>query len=86
MGLNSIEGKKTRAQGKEQDTPRQGDNGIESDEIFTPTKTKGRDAIPPEVEREFIRVGDKFHFANKPSTVAFEDLAPSWKPRRTTKT
>ena len=74
MGLNSIEGKKTRAQGKEQDTPRQGDNGIESDEIFTPTKTKGRDAIPPEVEREFIRVGDKFHFANKPSTVAFEDL------------
>ena len=74
MGLNSNEGKKTRAQGKEQDTPRQGDNGIESDEIFTPTKTKGRDAIPPEVEREFIRVGDKFHFANKPSTVAFEDL------------
>ena len=74
MGLNSIEGKKTRAQGKEQDTPRQGDNGIESDEIFTPTKTKGKDAIPPEVEREFIRVGDKFHFANKPSTVAFEDL------------
>lgn len=73
MGLNSIEGKKTRDQSKEQGAPRHGDNGIESDEIFTPTKTNGKDAIPPEVEREFIRVGDKFHFANKPSTVAFED-------------
>ncbi len=73
MGLNSIEGTKSRDQGKEQGAPRQGDNGIESDEIFTPTKTKGKDAIPPEVERDFIRVGDKFHYANKPSTVAFED-------------
>lgn len=73
MGLNSIEGTKNRDQIKEQGAPRQGDNGIESDEIFTPTKTNGKDAIPPEVERDFIRVGDKFHFANKPSTVAFED-------------
>ncbi len=48
-------------------------NVVESDEVFTATQPDTKTAIPAEVEKIYVRVGEKFYFPKNPKLVAFED-------------
>lgn len=49
------------------------DNKVESDEIFTATQRDVKPVVPPEVEKQYLRVGDKFYHSKNTDMVAFED-------------
>jgi len=49
------------------------DNKVESDEVFTASKSDMKAVIPPEVERQYRRDGSKYYELTKPEVVAFED-------------
>lgn len=49
------------------------DNKVESDEIFTARQADVKPAVPPEVEKQYLRVGDKFYHPNNTKQEAFED-------------
>ncbi|KWF77590.1 hypothetical protein WL93_26625 [Burkholderia diffusa] len=59
-------------QPKAVDTPFKG-NQVESDEVFTAEQRDNRPVVPPEVERQYLRVGDKFYHPKNTDMVAFED-------------
>lgn len=48
-------------------------NKVESDEIFTATQSDIKPVIPPEIEKQYLRVGDKFYHPKNTDLVAFED-------------
>lgn len=48
-------------------------NKVESDEIFTANKSEIKPIIPPEIEKRFLRVGDKFYHPKNTDLMAFED-------------
>jgi hypothetical protein len=48
-------------------------NVVESDEVFTARQPDTKTAIPAEVEKIYVRVGEKFYFPKNPRLVAFED-------------
>lgn len=48
-------------------------NQVESDEIFTASKTEVRPVVPPEIEKEYLRVGNKYYHPKNTEAVAFED-------------
>lgn len=48
-------------------------NKVESDEIFTATQSDIKPTIPPEIEKQYLRVGDKFYHPKNTDSVAFED-------------
>lgn len=50
-----------------------GGNGVESDEIFTATQGDAKAVIPAEIEKQYLRVGDKFYHPKNTDLVAFED-------------
>jgi hypothetical protein len=50
-----------------------GGNGVESDEIFTATQADTKAIVPPEIEKQYLRVGDKFYHPKNTELVAFED-------------
>lgn len=50
-----------------------GDNKVESDEIFTATQTEVKPAVPPDVEKQYLHVGNKFYHSKNTDLVAFED-------------
>ena len=50
-----------------------GGNGVESDEIFTATQADTKAIVPPEIEKQYLRVGDKFYPPKNTEVVAFED-------------
>lgn len=52
---------------------RSGGNQVESDEIFTATQSEIKPAVPPEIEKQYLRVGDKFYHPKNTDLVAFED-------------
>lgn len=49
------------------------DNTVETDEIFAVKPTENKPVIPHEVERYYIRVGDKYFHPKNTDLVAFED-------------
>lgn len=49
------------------------DNKVEADTIFTARQTDVKPVVPPEVEKQYLRVGDKFYHASNTDMVAFED-------------
>lgn len=57
------------------DTPKQAsENKINSDEMFTTEKNADvKPVIPPEIESQYLRTGDKFYHPKTPELVAFED-------------
>lgn len=63
----------------EADTPKPqadkapGDNKVESDEIFTATQTDVKPVVPPDVEKQYLHVGNKFYHPKNTDLVAFED-------------
>jgi hypothetical protein len=48
-------------------------NQVESDEVFTATQSDIKPLIPPEIEKQYLRVGDKFYHPKNTDMVAFED-------------
>lgn len=48
-------------------------NKVESDEIFTASKAEVKPAVPTEIEKQYLRVGDKFYHPKNTTVVAFED-------------
>lgn len=48
-------------------------NKVESDEILTAGSTDGRAVVPPDIEKCYLRVGDKYFHSSQPELVAFED-------------
>lgn len=50
-----------------------GGNGVESDEIFTATQADTKAIVPPEIEKQYLHVGDKFYHPKNTELVAFED-------------
>lgn len=64
---------RSAADGQTSPTPhRQGSNKVESDEVFTAGQ-RGKPIVPPEIERQYLRVGDKFYHPKNTDRVAFED-------------
>ena len=49
------------------------DNKVTSDEIFTATEAEIKPVVPPEIESQYLRVGDKFYHPKTPDMLAFED-------------
>ena len=49
------------------------DNKVESDEIFTASQADVMPVVPPEIEKQYLRVGDKFYHPKNTDLVAFED-------------
>lgn len=49
------------------------DNKIEADAIFTARQMNVKDVVPTEVEKQYLRVGDKFYHPSNTDMVAFED-------------
>ena len=49
------------------------DNKVESDEIFTARTADVKPVVPPDVEKQYLRVGDKFYNSKNTDLVAFED-------------
>ena len=49
------------------------DNKVESNEIFTARQMDVKAVVPPEVEKQYLRVGDKFYHPSNTDMVAFED-------------
>jgi hypothetical protein len=68
IGLNSIESDPQRE--THVSTPGNR-NRVQSDEIFTATQDKM--VVPADVERQYLRVGDKFYHSKNTDLVAFED-------------
>lgn len=50
-----------------------GGNRVESDEIFTASQSDIKPVVPPEIEKQYLRVGDKFYHPKNTELVAFED-------------
>ncbi len=50
-----------------------GGNLVESDEVFTATGGDVRLIVPPEIEKRYIRRGEKFYHPKNAELVAFED-------------
>lgn len=48
-------------------------NKVESDEIFTASQSDIKLVVPPEIEKQYLRVGDKFFHPQNTDLVAFED-------------
>ena len=48
-------------------------NKVESDEIFAAGKADIKPIIPAEIEKQFLRVGDKFYHPKNKESMAFED-------------
>lgn len=48
-------------------------NKLESDEIFTASQSDVKPLVPPEIEKQYLRVGDKFYHPKNTDLVAFED-------------
>lgn len=48
-------------------------NKVESDEIFTASQEEVKPVVPPEIEKQYLRVGDKFYHPKNTDLVAFED-------------
>lgn len=48
-------------------------NKLESDEIFTASQADVKQVVPPEIEKQYLRVGDKFYHPKNTDLVAFED-------------
>jgi hypothetical protein len=54
--------------------PSSPNNQVESDEMFTTEKSAAvKPVIPPEIESQYLRTGDKFYHPKTPELVAFED-------------
>ena len=49
------------------------DNKVESDEAFTARQSDRKPVVPPDIEKQYLRVGDKFYHHKNADTVAFED-------------
>jgi hypothetical protein len=49
------------------------DNKVESDEAFTARQSDRKPAVPPDIEKQYLRVDDKFYHHKNTDTVAFED-------------
>jgi len=58
---------------KQQSDKALGGNHVESEEIFTATKIDIKLAVPPDVEKRYIHVGNKFYHSKNTDLVAFED-------------
>lgn len=69
---NAIEVQKyiPSPQGKNKDAT---DNKVESDEIFTASQQDVKPLLPPDIEKQYKKVGDKYMMQNPPDAVAFED-------------
>jgi len=50
-----------------------GENRVESDEIFTTDQTEVKLAVPPDVEKRYIHIGNRFYHPKNTDLVAFED-------------
>jgi len=61
-------------------------NRVESDEIFTATQTDIKLAVPPDVEKRYIHVGNKFYHAKNTDLVAFEDKGNKLETRSNSET
>ncbi len=48
------------------------DNKVESDEVFTATQ-EAKPLVPKEVEKQYLRVGDKYYHPKNAEVLAFED-------------
>lgn len=48
-------------------------NHVESDEIFTARQPEVAPVVPPEVEKQYLHVGNKFYHSKNTDLVAFED-------------
>lgn len=48
-------------------------NKVESDEIFAAGKADVKPIVPAEIEKQFLRVGDRFYHPKNKELVAFED-------------
>lgn len=48
-------------------------NKVESDEIFTATQSETKLVVPPDVEKQYLHVGNKFYHPKNTDLVAFED-------------
>ena len=48
------------------------DNKVESDEVFTATQ-EAKPLVPKEVEKQYLRVGDKYYHPKNADVLAFED-------------
>ncbi|ALR05472.1 hypothetical protein XFPR_12040 (plasmid) [Xylella fastidiosa] len=48
-------------------------NNLESDEIFTANQKDVKLVVPPEIEMQYLHVGEKFYHPKNTSLVAFED-------------
>lgn len=75
--LNTIERSRERDRGASD--PVQG-NKVVDDDLFSEFSKKSdskkvpvQDVVPAEIDRDYIRVGDKFHFAKRPDLEAFRD-------------
>jgi hypothetical protein len=49
------------------------DNQVESDEILTASREAKKTVIPPDVQRHYVNVDNKYYSQKNPSVVAFED-------------
>lgn len=50
-----------------------GGNQVESDEVFTARQSEVKPIVPPEIENQYLRVGDKFYHSKNHDLLAFED-------------
>lgn len=48
-------------------------NKVESDEIFTASQQEVKPVVPPDIEKQYLRVSDKFYHPKNSDLVAFED-------------
>jgi hypothetical protein len=49
------------------------ENKVESDEAFTARQSDRKPVVPPDIEKQYLRVGDIFYHHKNTDTVAFED-------------
>ncbi|MDF0606790.1 hypothetical protein HZU77_014175 [Neisseriaceae bacterium TC5R-5] len=49
------------------------DNKVESDEIFTASQQDVKPVVPPDIEKQYLRVGDMFYHPKNTDLIAFED-------------
>lgn len=70
---NAIEPEQRTKQVASSGAPQVSTNKVESDEIYTATQPDQKNIVPPEVEKKYLRVGDKYYNEKVPSLVAFED-------------
>jgi hypothetical protein len=60
-------------QGGKGAAPKQAGNQVESDEVFTASHADVKPVVPADIEKRYLRVGDKFYHPNNTEVVAFED-------------